>query len=691
MRVDWNPDTGLFEYRDTISTIGARTRPVASSLGPDGSVYVVFQRSGTVQRIARPAAADPVVQVVGITADGRRANAVAAGRDAVGRTTVWIGEDAGIGRLLPNAVAPPTSQPSGFTLPAGAAVSALISDLGRDHLWVGTANGTTQADAGIDTVDRFTTSAADGAPQRGYATGYSMIGGFGLRPDGVLYVADDPALLDPAEPIGTGRLFHVGLPAAHILRGPLAADGTESPDRAFTNTPTPAFTVGGEGVVECSLRGPGITAAWAACPAGGRFTPASPLPDGAYRLVVRSRDGDVVGLPDSHAFTVDTAAPAQPVITSPEPAPLVGSSPWFAFAAEDGATFRCRFDAEPAFTACAPGRTRAFTGVADHTLRIQAVDRAGNVSPASAAVSFRTAGHLDAVQIDAARTGRSTDRSARFAFSGPGAEGVVFSCRLDGRPFEVCTSPVTYAGLADGTHTFDVRARDFGGDVTPVARRTFTVDTTGPVVTVAEPLEGGIVRAPVAVRLTADEPGTWACRIDEDPFGPCPDSVTIIGLADGVHRFQVVGTDDLGNVGALVTRTFTVTSPIGATSVPRTAQPRIIAATPPQPSLQAPRLGGIGAQVGVAEVRAAGVQFTVVTPTGARGIRARVLVAGASGARRALATEFRPVRQAGRAMNVSLRSKAIRRLRPGRYVLEVTARTHKRYGAPVTRIFRVRR
>ena len=247
-----------------------------------------------------------------------------------------------------------------------------------------------------------------------------MIGGFGLRPDGVLYVADDPALLDPAEPIGTGRMFHVGLPAAHILRGPLAADGTESPDRAFTNTPTPAFTIGGEGVVECSLRGPGITAAWAACPAGGRFTPASPLPDGAYRLVVRSRDGDVVGLPDSHAFTVDTAAPAQPVITSPEPAPLVGSSPWFAFAAEDGATFRCRFDAEPAFTACAPGRTRAFTGVADHTLRIQAVDRAGNVSPASAPVSFRTAGHLDAVQIDAARTGRSTDRTARFAFSGPG-------------------------------------------------------------------------------------------------------------------------------------------------------------------------------------------------------------------------------------------------------------------------------
>ena len=81
----------------------------------------------------------------------------------------------------------------------------------------------------------------------------------------------------------------------------------------------------------------------------------------------------------------------------------------------------------------------------------------------------------------------------------------------------------------------------------------------------------------------------------------------------------------------------------------------------------------------------------MVTPTGARAIRARILRAGAASGRRAVATEFRTVRQGGRAMNVSLRSQAIRRLRPGRYVLEVTARTHKRYGATATRTFQVRR
>ena len=46
-----------------------------------------------------------------------------------------------------------------------------------------------------------------------------MIGGLSVRPDGVVYVLDDPALLDPAEPLGTGRMFHVGLPGGAHRHG----------------------------------------------------------------------------------------------------------------------------------------------------------------------------------------------------------------------------------------------------------------------------------------------------------------------------------------------------------------------------------------------------------------------------------------------------------------------------------------
>ena len=38
---------------------GVRTRPTATAARPDGEVYVVFQDSGTVERIANAAGANP--------------------------------------------------------------------------------------------------------------------------------------------------------------------------------------------------------------------------------------------------------------------------------------------------------------------------------------------------------------------------------------------------------------------------------------------------------------------------------------------------------------------------------------------------------------------------------------------------------------------------------------------------------
>jgi hypothetical protein len=88
VRAQWNTDTGLFEFKDVVTTVGDRTRPVAASLGPDDNVYLTFQRSGTVQRITDPAGAAPRAEVVGNTSDGDGASAVAAGFDELGALTV---------------------------------------------------------------------------------------------------------------------------------------------------------------------------------------------------------------------------------------------------------------------------------------------------------------------------------------------------------------------------------------------------------------------------------------------------------------------------------------------------------------------------------------------------------------------------------------------------------------------------
>jgi hypothetical protein len=60
---------------------------------------------------------------------------------------------------------------------------------------------------------------------------------------------------------------------------------------------------------------------------------------------------------------------------------------------------------------------------------------------------------------------KSGHRRVVFRFSSSEA-GSRFSCRLDGRPFRICTSPRAYV-VGPGRHTFRVVAADPSGNVDP--------------------------------------------------------------------------------------------------------------------------------------------------------------------------------------------------------------------------------
>jgi len=79
---------------------------------------------------------------------------------------------------------------------------------------------------------------------------------------------------------------------------------------------------------------------------------------------------------------------------------------------------------------------------------------------------------IDAGPADGATVETATPQ---FAFSASEA-GSTFDCRVDGGSFAACTSPLTTAVLADGSHSFAVRAVDVAGnaDASPAAR-SFTV------------------------------------------------------------------------------------------------------------------------------------------------------------------------------------------------------------------------
>jgi subtilisin family serine protease len=151
---------------------------------------------------------------------------------------------------------------------------------------------------------------------------------------------------------------------------------------------------------------------------------------------------------------------------------------------------------------------------------------------------------------------------ATFTFAGtPASDTAKIQCRIDSEPFTDCTSPKTFTGLAEGPHTFEVRASDQAGntDQTP-ATRSFTVDTTPPDTTIIAGPSGTITTNQATFTFSSNEAGSsFECGFDGSGFSPCSSPVTYPGLSDGPHRFAVRAIDEAGNTDLSETaREFTV-------------------------------------------------------------------------------------------------------------------------------------
>jgi hypothetical protein len=68
--------------------------------------------------------------------------------------------------------------------------------------------------------------------------------------------------------------------------------------------------------------------------------------------------------------------------------------------------------------------------------------------------------------------------SATFTFSSSGAAS--YQCGLDGSALTTCTSPKGYSSLAQGSHTFQVRALDSKGKASGTVSYTWVIDTSHP-------------------------------------------------------------------------------------------------------------------------------------------------------------------------------------------------------------------
>ena len=251
--------------------------------------------------------------------------------------------------------------------------------------------------------------------------------------------------------------------------------------------------------------------------------------------------------------------PGAPVISGPEGL-INDNTPSFTFTTDAlGTRTQCSLDGG-AFGDCTT--THSFTpgsALPDgaHELRVRALGDAGGVSPAATrAVTVDSAAPDTTITGGPADGSATSDTTPTFDFSSSEA-GSTFACSVDSGSFVPCAAGARTARrvftpattLADGQHTFLVRATDAAGNEdSSAAGRSFTVDSSPAKVTITKGPKRKTFKKRVTFEFKADEAVTFTCQLDRKPAVPCT-SPKRVKAKRGRHTFTVTGTDAAGNQG----------------------------------------------------------------------------------------------------------------------------------------------
>ncbi|HEU4906150.1 MAG TPA: Ig-like domain-containing protein, partial [Solirubrobacterales bacterium] len=254
----------------------------------------------------------------------------------------------------------------------------------------------------------------------------------------------------------------------------------------------------------------------------------------------------------------DTAIDAKPVPLTSE------TDAAFEFSGTDTggsgvASFECRVDstAPGAWAPCGSPTPLDDLSDGQHSFEVRAIDQAGNLDPTPASHTWTVDTTPPAVQVTSGPDGLTNDASPTFGFNAEAGAAVV--CSIDeGTPdFGPCSGAGSHGSaepLADGAHTFRVRATDAAGNQA-VATRGFDLDATEPdtAVDFGPPLLTD--SADAAFEFSGADPGgsgvaSFECRIDSSAPGAwssCASGIELNGLGEGAHGFEVRAIDEAGN------------------------------------------------------------------------------------------------------------------------------------------------
>ncbi|RAY29334.1 BapA/Bap/LapF family large adhesin [Enterobacter kobei] len=375
-----------------------------------------------------------------------------------------------------------------------------------------------------------------------------------------------------------------------------------------TNDSTP--TIGGTGQAGSTIHimnnGTQIGTAIVDGSGNWSFTPTTPLVDGSYALRVYATDvaGNASANSSVFTFTVDTAGPVVPVVTSviDDIAPVTGTltsgnttndaRPTFNGTGDVGSTVHVIVDGNEIGTAVVNAQGNwTFTPGSDlsdgpNAITFNATDAAGNTGSTtapfnltvdtgvpSAPVISTAADNVGSVQTPLS-SGQSTDDTTP-TLNGTATANATVTVYENGQPIGTAQADGTGAWsftpstpLSSGSHTWTATVTDAAGNVSPASPGfTLVVDTTAPNAPVISQAidDVGSITGPITSGQTTDDTVPRLVGTSE-PFATVNiyEGTTLVGtgtadgtgswsivlnttLATGAHSFTAQATDAAGN------------------------------------------------------------------------------------------------------------------------------------------------
>ncbi|HFY4818388.1 TPA: BapA/Bap/LapF family large adhesin [Salmonella enterica subsp. enterica serovar Typhimurium] len=443
--------------------------------------------------------------------------------------------------------------------------------------------------------------------------------------------ATDPAGNSSAVSSGFVLTIDATPPAAPVIAS--VADNTAPvtgivPNGGSTNETRPTLSGTGEAGTTISIYNGSALVGTAQVQANGSwsFTPSTSLGAGVWNLTATATDaaGNTSAASEIRSFTIDTTAPAAPVIDTvyDGTGPITGNlssgqitdeaRPVISGTRETNTTIRLYDNGTllaeiPADNSSSWRYTPdASLATGNHVITVIAVDAAGNASPVSDSVNFvvdttppltpviTSVSDDQAPGLGTIANGQNTNDPTP-TFSGTAEAGATITLYENGTVIGTTTAQpdgawsVSTSTLASGTHVITAVATDAAGNSSPNSTAfTLTVDTTAPqtpiLTSVVDDVAGGVTGNLANGQITNDNRPTLNGTAEAGSVVSIYDGDTLLGvtsanasgawsftpttgLNDGTRTLTVTATDPAGNVSP-ATSGFTIVVDTLAPTVP---------------------------------------------------------------------------------------------------------------------------